>query len=301
MKEDNQKIAEDTNKFIPVQEAEDEAFFTKLEQTLLFKVNCLRVFKTISFSSLFCFLVLFSLQVATTLNVWFYLISFSVVLTISTTTWLFFYLSIQAFQEEYDYGKVSIGIYISYVCLTLASACSITYLILLYLKKIENISSSYTIISIPLYIFLIIAIFYFIFIIPGLYESKLYFEIFLLGTYVLSIFFCLMMLNARLDELSTKQSYFIILLPMYFAFILHLFYISFEKAFGSMTLCDAISKVMIVILLLIDCALVPLKLELHYNIPLWIYGGLLLVSFQIFIADLLCQNQEEIPEKTANK
>jgi hypothetical protein len=120
----------------------------------------------------------------------------------------------------------SLGNVLFYVCLNISCACFLIYITLLAIK-LDNFNVllhiQFNVISIPFYILLGIVIFFFIFTIPAIIYSKLYFVMCVLSLYIISLFISFLLINLKADG-NLKSSFMIILSPLFVAFITHIIY-----------------------------------------------------------------------------
>jgi hypothetical protein len=131
-------------------------------------------------------------------------------------------------------------------------------------------------VSVTLYISFIIACLYWVFILPGLLQSKFYTETTIISVYLICSFVFSILLNMKLDELI-KISYFKSLIPLLFAIGFHLL-LMIVKVFQCLK--EELSVIFTTILFLcfsfISSLFLSLKLDGYlvstgYSIPILIF------------------------------
>lgn len=129
-------------------------------------------------------------------------------------------------REERAEG-CSLGTILSLICLNMASVCVLLYLLLLTIKldNMDNlINVTFNLISIPIYVSMGIAVFFFIFILPALIFHGFYFSIIVITSYITCFVISFLMLNLKLDKGLESNTYVTTLTPMMVAIFIHILY-----------------------------------------------------------------------------
>jgi len=178
------------------------------------------------------------------------------------------------------------------------------YLILFPLRLQGVINSNYFIITIPIFLVFGSGVFYFIFLIPALFESKLYFEFVLIISYILNGFSFLIIINTNFDN-NSHNLFTVMLIPIFIAFSIHILYDTYNVLKGG-GLVNYIPSYLILLTLTVDSILLCLKYDRRLPIQNWIMGALLILAFQIYAIEkcysvIRHENEGDEKENIINK
>jgi len=259
----------------------------------------IKVEKIIALISFLIFLVLFTISTSTkTPGNWFYIFLPLEISVISTSLFLNHILRIQQTIENYENRGMSVGTIISYFCLNISAVNMLIYLILFSLRLQESINSNYLIISVPIFLIFGTGIFYFIFLIPALLESKLYIEVFLVISYIVNGFAFLIVINNNFDT-NAQNKFSVMLIPIWIALSFHIIFNTYCVIKGEFVTNYLISYSVLSVLL-IDAILLCVKYDRQVAIPNWVLGLLIIFAFHIFAIEKMYYSflkQEDIVEE----
>ena len=267
------------------QKEEEEVLMLMIEKHLTY----------IKYSKIISLVMFLMILISFTVNIslkngrsWYYVLAPTLIFVISTTFLVNFYLNIQNIIDNFESNEVNIGTKISYFCLNTISINLIIYLVMLCLKMEGVMNSSFVMISIPIYIIFGVAIFYFIFILPALIQTELYFEIILIFSYLLNLFIFLLIMNSKYDN-NTNSSLIINFIPIWVALSLHLAYISYCVTFKDEQFVNYISSYLILAIIITVTTLISLKKENNLKLDNWVIGVLVIVAYYFFVIEKIYQ------------
>lgn len=234
-----------------------------------------------------------------------YLLIPACITVIAMTIWANCYLKLKGiFDKAHEIVKeeahesCSFGTFISYVCLNLISACTLTYIILLTIKLDHFPGLAYAgfnLIAIPFYILVGIAVFYFIFILPAFIQNKLYFCLSVLGVYIVSTFLTLLMLSMKLDG-SLKESFILIFTPLLVSMTLHTAHAIWKIITESWdNFVYNIFNSIGVVLISVGTIFISVKADSNFDIPNYLPGVIYLIAF-LFMIDyriFICSDDKD--------
>jgi len=178
-----------------------------------------------------------------------------------------------------------------YIIVNLTTLSTVTYLVLFCFKMEKLIITTWLLLSLPLFMTIIVASLFLIFLIPDYIANKYYFETTLILIYIIAIFIFTYLINYKIDNLGNKTAaqftYINIFIVLFLATGLHFVYSLFiifscyrEK------LLKRLFNFMGVLFLIISLILIVLILEKSINLNSYVPVLILLlsiISFAIFI------------------
>ena len=227
-------IVDDIEKTVDNDPELDE-YLLKIYEKNMEKINTIqKVIKIAQLTGIFSFLI-FLIIIAIRVNSisfafsWFYMLIPTIICLLSFTIVINMFLKLkdifdeaEKFRDEDESSQI--GSIVSYFCLNVNSLNILVYLILFSLKLENIIDAQFNVISVPLYVFLGVSLFYSIFILPAFTQNKLYSEIIMIFVYIISSFTFLILLNFKLD-LNLNGQFLNIFIPVFFSLGLHLIYL----------------------------------------------------------------------------
>jgi hypothetical protein len=295
MKDD--KLIGEENDILEKQEQLNEELFileTQLDTYTSFIKYC-SLISMISFS-FFLICLTIKLNSDSSLN-WLYVFISILITAISSSIFLNCYLVITSLIEKFDNGFTSKGTLISFFCLNSAFLILLIYFILLSLRITGSSDKSFTIISIPLFMLIGIAIFYFIFIVPAFFKNELYLEIILITNYILNSIILLLLLDLKLDN-NYEFLYSYAFSPIYFSLFLHIVYTMIYLFKGERF--KTILSILTLISVLCGFLLLGLMLDKFITINYLVIGLLFMTGYHIYAIEKIYNTliQSEPKENT---
>jgi hypothetical protein len=275
-----------------------EELFKQYEGQIERYSQFIKLGKIVSVIMFLLFLVIFTVNTSLKNGrSWYFVLVPAVLTVISLTVVMNYYLNIQNIFDSLESSEVNIGTVISYFCLNIVSVNLILYLILFCLKLEGIISYPLSLISIPLYIIFGVSFFYFVFILPALIQTELYFEILLIFSYMINIFAFLLVINSKIDN-NSNSLLTNIFIPIWIAVSLHLSYISYYVIFKEELIVNYISSYLVLGISTTVSVLLCCKLDNNANIDNWVFGVLCIVAYHFFIMEKIYQFywKKEYPE-----
>lgn len=266
--------------------------------------NIIKFSQLSSFLSFFCFtlLLFFKLYKLFQFTTFILLIPASLAI-LSFSLMLNMYLKLKDIfdeaQKSIDLDNVtSVGTLISYFCLNTCTISILTYLTLLCFRIEGLINSQWNVIGIPFYFNIGLVFFYWILILPALFQNKMYSEITITSTYMIGATIFFFWFNFKLDELYSN-TFLNILIPVMFPLGLHFIFSVVELISSSKS--DIIKKINTCLFILASLAAVVLtglisvdRVKLEYWCPILIF--LFAYAF-ILLEKLIKLIKEEVEEK----
>lgn len=294
---------------------EEEECLAKIYEQNLEKINIIsqtiKITQITGLSFFLIFLILLAIRVNKNFNFsWFILLIPALTCLTSYTVLFNMYLKLKDIFDEAEKSKEDddtsqIGSLITYFCLNFISLNIFVYLVLFCLRVENVILTQWNLISIPIYITLGIAFFYWIFILPAFFQNKLYIEILLIFVYISCLFVFILLLNFKLDNNYTK-SFTKIFIPIMFVLGLHmtLMLININEALKNGEILKNLTGIGFIVFSLISAILTFLKADqtldtYDYYLPvvIFILGYILCIFDQILI---LCFRVNESEDSNSN-
>lgn len=118
----------------------------------------------------------------------------------------------------------------SYVILNGTALCALIFIIILSLLLDKIIICELVYLFIPLYIAIILCLSYTIFITPAFIYNKLYFDIFLVFSYIICAFIFITLLGVKYSSDNSAFKYSHVFIPLYFVIGAHILVIALQSA-----------------------------------------------------------------------
>lgn len=188
---------------------------------------------------------------------------------------------------------------LGYFCLNSATLCLVLYIILVCLHIEGILETTWNLTAIPAYVLFGVALFYWIFILPGYIKNQEYLEVALFFIYLFSSCIFFVMLNSKLDKIY-GSSYLSVASVLLFAIGSHLILYLFNFAINKQNeISSHLSILALLIFSLVSIVLISLKLDDQtLGMKFWVPPFVFTIGYLIFMVDQIleyydCQSTEE--------
>ena len=279
----------------------EEEFFREIEIQIENNSRHIRFGKIVSSVMFLLFLIILTVNISVKNGRnWYYVLAPAILTVIFITILVNYYLNIQNILDNLESSEVNIGTLISYFCLNIVSINLIIYLVLLCLKMEGIINSSLSIIAIPIYIIFGVCFFYFIFILPALIQTKMYFEILLIISYVINLFIFLIVINSKYDS-NSNALLSNLLIPLWIALSFHIAYMTYNVIINDEQIVNYISSFLILGIIITVTILICCKNDYNVQIDNWIFGVLVILAYHFFLIEKIYQFYWKVDQEIIGK
>ena len=252
--------------------------------------NVISVTEYIGYFTFLIFLLMLTIKLSSNFEFnWMFLLLPAFICLISFSLLLNMYLNLKdIFDEAENIGNeeknTSLGSLLSYLCLNTGCICVGLYLFLITLKMQGYVLLKLNEIAIPLYILSGIAMFYYIFIFPAFIKNKFYFDISVIGLYILGSFTFLVTINSKIDTVS-KNPFVNLFLFFLIPIVFHMIYYLYLLITNPETILNNLSMLVSIILIFSGLLMFGLKLDNSITVENWVPMILIIISYFILISE----------------
>ncbi len=193
-----------------------------------------------------------------------------------------FFLNLTIIYNE----GTSLASWMSLISINLASANFIIFLLCFSLKLEGVINPPWKLVTIPLYIIVGIALFYFIFMMPAFIDRESFWDIAIISGMIVNTFIFLILLNSRLEN-SYKLEYLEIFIPIWITLLIFYVYLIYFLIKDSNEFINNILNLIVNVIVTLATILIATNLDKVIITPYWISLTLLILAYQIFLTERL--------------